>query len=66
MCVCVSITVDSASLDARHNTTHSDSSSVGGKSVMLAMDGAKLQEMVPNNMRVTYACVSVPIELVTA
>lgn len=39
---------------ARRNTTHSDSKSVGGKSVILTVDRAKLQEMVVNNMGVTY------------
>ncbi len=29
---------------ARHNTTHSDSNSVGGKSVMLTTDRPELQE----------------------
>ena len=57
-CVCVSITVDSASLEGKHNTTHSDSSSVGGESVTLTTDRDKLQEMVPNNMSVTHTRLS--------
>lgn len=37
-----------------HYTKHSDSNSVGGKSVMLTLNRAKFQEMMPKNIVVTY------------
>lgn len=37
-----------------HNTAHSDSNSVGGKSVILTSDVVKFQEMMQNSVSVTH------------
>lgn len=52
--ICVYVYSDSAWLEVRQNTTHSERNSVGGKYVMLTVDKAKLQEMVLNNMGAAY------------